>query len=112
MLSHLKCPDSLVVDGCGEDELAPVLNGYYMLTASNHKKPVYRKQSDRMTVMIYFWDDRDGPDVNGWWFGPEVGGDEVLAYCEDPSIVPPSSGWKLSNISWELDPALVVKASS
>ena len=33
-------------------------------------------------VMLYFWDDRDGSDFAGWWFGPKVGGDQA-----DPSGV-------------------------
>ncbi|CAE7577070.1 unnamed protein product [Symbiodinium pilosum] len=45
--------------------------------------------------MLYFWDDRDGSDFAGWWFGPKVGGDQVWAYqpCEDQT--PPESGWKV-----------------
>lgn len=27
-----------------------------------------------MDIMLYFWDDRDGPDFCGWWFGPKAGG--------------------------------------
>ena len=23
-------------------------------------------------VLIYFWDERDGPKFNGWWFGPKA----------------------------------------
>ena len=25
-----------------------------------------------LDVMLYFWDDRDGPDFCGWWFGPKA----------------------------------------
>ena len=28
-------------------------------------------------VMLYYWDDRDGSDFSGWWFGPKVGGDQA-----------------------------------
>merc|ERR1712087_347083 len=49
-----------------------------------------------LDVMIYFWDDRDGPNFCGWWFGPKVGGDQVWAYHPDKSApVPPSNGWKV-----------------
>jgi hypothetical protein len=27
--------------------------------------------------MLYYWDDRDGSDFSGWWFGPKVGGDQA-----------------------------------
>ena len=30
-------------------------------------------------VLLYFWDDRDGSDFSGWWFGPKVGGDQAPA---------------------------------
>ena len=23
-------------------------------------------------VLIYFWDERDGPELCGWWFGPKA----------------------------------------
>ena len=25
-------------------------------------------------VLIYFWDERDGPELCGWWFGPKAPG--------------------------------------
>ena len=30
------------------------------------------RQVNGLDVMLYFWDDRDGPDFCGWWFGPKV----------------------------------------
>lgn len=59
-------------------------------------------------VLIYYWDERDGPNFHGWWFGPkafwsllartfQVGGDQVWAYNANKlSPVPPASGWKAS----------------
>ena len=23
-------------------------------------------------VLIYYWDERDGPNFHGWWFGPKA----------------------------------------
>lgn len=48
-----------------------------------------------MDVLIYFWDDRDGPSFCGWWFGPKVGGDQVWAYCPDQSQSPPAQHWRV-----------------
>eukprot|EP00913_Durusdinium_trenchii_P001143 g1051.t1 len=48
-----------------------------------------------LDVMLYFWDDRDGPDFCGWWFGPKVGGDQVWAYHPEKAPTPPLSGWKV-----------------
>eukprot|EP00971_Amphidinium_carterae_P275941 5475345-Amphidinium_carterae.1 len=28
-------------------------------------------------VLIYYWDDRDGSSLAGWWIAPTIGGDEV-----------------------------------
>ena len=28
-------------------------------------------------VFLYYWDDRDGQDFTGWWFGDSVGGSAV-----------------------------------
>merc|ERR1711879_318754 len=64
----------------------------------NHSKPVYKKDSQvhGLDVMIYYWDDRDGPNFCGWWFGPKVGGDQVWAYHPDKSAKePPKEGWKV-----------------
>lgn len=30
--------------------------------------------------MLYYWDDRDGSDFSGWWFGPRVGGDQASKF--------------------------------
>merc|ERR1712060_312950 len=49
-----------------------------------------------LDVMLYYWDDRDGPNFCGWWFGPKVGGDQVWAYHPDKdSLIPPGNGWKV-----------------
>jgi len=45
--------------------------------------------------MLYFWDDRDSPDFSGWWFGPQIGGDEVWAFHADTAAKnPPPGGWQ------------------
>lgn len=64
----------------------------------NHSKPVYKKDSkvNDLDVMLYYYDERDGPSFSGWWFGPKVGGDQVWAYHPDKSSpTPPLSGWKV-----------------
>merc|ERR1712217_114407 len=64
----------------------------------NHEKPVYKKDgaSGSVSVLMYYWDDRDGAAFSGWWFGPKVGGDQVWAYNGDVKApLPPPSGWKV-----------------
>ncbi|CAE8589189.1 unnamed protein product [Polarella glacialis] len=62
----------------------------------HHGRPVYRKISaDGKMVAIYYWDERDGADCDGWWIGAEVGGDIVFAFnINQASLTPPVSGWR------------------
>ena len=42
----------------------------------------------QVTVLIYFWDDRDGPTFSGWWIGPKVGGDQVWSHADNRQVQP------------------------
>eukprot|EP00928_Gymnodinium_smaydae_P085677 TRINITY_DN6924_c0_g1_i1.p1 TRINITY_DN6924_c0_g1~~TRINITY_DN6924_c0_g1_i1.p1 ORF type:complete len:736 (+),score=214.22 TRINITY_DN6924_c0_g1_i1:180-2210(+) len=80
----------------------------------NHGKPVYRKDMGvpGAHVLVYFWDDRDGPNFGGWWFGPKVGGDQVWGYCANKeSTLPPTTGWK---VPWDgpIDAAMTITAGT
>lgn len=68
-----------------------------MPSSTNHARNVFKKteQVNGLDVLIYFWDERDGPTFSGWWFGPKVGGDQVWAYNPENSTVPPQSGWRV-----------------
>eukprot|EP00434_Breviolum_minutum_P013132 symbB.v1.2.011574.t1/scaffold781.1/size163279/8 len=46
-------------------------------------------------VYLYYWDNRDGPNFEGWWFGNKLGGTQVWSHCADKGLVPPSLGWKI-----------------
>jgi len=62
-------------------------------------------------VMLYFWDDRDGADFSGWYFGMEVGGDQVWAHHADRLCsAPPATGWKVP-FGGPGDPTLTVTAA-
>merc|ERR1712083_535572 len=72
--------------------------GTYVQSQTNHARPVFKKEgsSGSVSVLIYFWDERDGPSFSGWWFGPKVGGDQVWAYNGDKAATaPPVGGWKV-----------------
>ena len=45
-------------------------------------------------VVLYFWDDRDGFHLCGWWFGPDVGSNTVWAFNPGLSWLPPVKGWQ------------------
>lgn len=92
----------LVLSGCRDDVVGPIIRGTYVLHSENHDRPVYKKVEDTyglegqlLDVMVYFWDDTD-PAFCGWWFGPKVGGDQVWAYHGDRSAhMPPEVDWKV-----------------
>lgn len=46
-------------------------------------------------TQIYFWDERDGVQLRGWWVAPEVGGSNVWAMSTATSPMPPHSGWRV-----------------
>jgi len=87
----------LTCTGCKNSTVSGIIKGTFVPDGSNHGKSIYRKEGpSNTTVLIYFWDDRDGPSFSGWWFGPKVGGDQVWAYNEyKASPVPPQAGWKV-----------------
>ena len=60
----------------------------------NHQKPVYLKEVSSSQLFLYFWSE-DLPDFHGWWFGPSVGGDGVVAFCPSGSGEPPAKGWRV-----------------
>eukprot|EP00927_Polykrikos_kofoidii_P036136 TRINITY_DN3053_c0_g1_i1.p1 TRINITY_DN3053_c0_g1~~TRINITY_DN3053_c0_g1_i1.p1 ORF type:complete len:928 (-),score=242.72 TRINITY_DN3053_c0_g1_i1:226-3009(-) len=89
---------TLTCTGCTNPKVSDIIKGAFTESGSNHGKPVYKKEGGQrnVTILIYFWDDRDGPMFTGWWFGPKVGGDQVWAFnSEASSPVPPASGWKV-----------------
>lgn len=87
----------LSVQGCGNVTVGAIVRGTYAAYSENHSRTVYRKseQVNGLDVLVYFWDERDGPNFCGWWFGPKVGGDQVWAYNPDKGALPPSSGWRV-----------------
>eukprot|EP00927_Polykrikos_kofoidii_P000808 TRINITY_DN10312_c0_g1_i1.p1 TRINITY_DN10312_c0_g1~~TRINITY_DN10312_c0_g1_i1.p1 ORF type:complete len:1137 (-),score=289.10 TRINITY_DN10312_c0_g1_i1:227-3637(-) len=93
-----RAPEALVVSGCQHATVGGIVRGNFTYSSENHAKPVYRKdqQVNGLDVMLYYWDERDGPNFCGWWFGPRVGGDQVWAYHPDKTAMsPPLTGWKV-----------------
>eukprot|EP00933_Yihiella_yeosuensis_P041191 TRINITY_DN35612_c0_g1_i1.p1 TRINITY_DN35612_c0_g1~~TRINITY_DN35612_c0_g1_i1.p1 ORF type:complete len:1094 (-),score=364.73 TRINITY_DN35612_c0_g1_i1:147-3428(-) len=90
-------PERLVVSGCQHQTVGGIVRGNFALSGENHSKPVYKKdgQVNGLDVMLYYWDERDGPNFCGWWFGPKVGGDQVWAYHPNKDTTPPLNGWKV-----------------
>lgn len=82
-----------------------ILLGDFVETSNNHGRPVYHKAQkpnvkDSAQVFLYYWDDRDGAESAGWWFGDQVGGTQVWSRAMSDSKAPPREGWK---IPWDGD---------
>eukprot|EP00406_Dinophysis_acuminata_P081249 CAMPEP_0179256816 /NCGR_PEP_ID=MMETSP0797-20121207/24463_1 /TAXON_ID=47934 /ORGANISM="Dinophysis acuminata, Strain DAEP01" /LENGTH=166 /DNA_ID=CAMNT_0020964765 /DNA_START=1 /DNA_END=498 /DNA_ORIENTATION=- len=89
--------EALVVTGCQTATVSGIIRGTYTPHSENHGRPVYKKteQVNGLDILMYFWDERDGPNFCGWWFGPKVGGDHVWAYNPDRAATPPAGQWKV-----------------
>jgi len=104
-------PGALIVSGGVDKGMGETLGGTYIPCSANHSRAVYRRIEPRSDsrVLLYYWDDRHGEDQRGWWFGPEVGGEEVWVHNASPSTgaLPPTRGWRVlhSNV---IDPLLTV----
>lgn len=88
------------------------LVGEYVESGTNHGKKCYKLQSDDSTVWLYFWDQRDGWEFSGWWFGSRVGGAQVFARASEQGSTPPEKGWRIPfDASVKSDVTLTLKGS-
>eukprot|EP00411_Alexandrium_monilatum_P049962 CAMPEP_0175451616 /NCGR_PEP_ID=MMETSP0095-20121207/62986_1 /TAXON_ID=311494 /ORGANISM="Alexandrium monilatum, Strain CCMP3105" /LENGTH=154 /DNA_ID=CAMNT_0016752143 /DNA_START=45 /DNA_END=505 /DNA_ORIENTATION=+ len=92
-------PARLIVSGCAHKTIDKILNGTFVPNGErNHGLPVFKKTEkvSGLDIMLYYWDERDGPACSGWWFGPQVGGDQVWGYHSQRGYgAPPITGWKV-----------------
>mmetsp|Transcript_13527 Transcript_13527/g.36518 ORF Transcript_13527/g.36518 Transcript_13527/m.36518 type:complete len:648 (-) Transcript_13527:15-1958(-) len=74
-----------------------VILGEYNIAGTNHGRCTYKKLGveENQSVLMYYWDDRDGPHLEGWWFGRCVGSDEVWAHNPSKMYQPPQVGWRV-----------------
>mmetsp|Transcript_33953 Transcript_33953/g.77453 ORF Transcript_33953/g.77453 Transcript_33953/m.77453 type:complete len:662 (+) Transcript_33953:104-2089(+) len=100
----------LRVKGCASKMISGIVTGKYVPHSQNHGKTVWKRDTrdKESEVLIYFWDDRDGPELTGWWFGPVVGGDQVWAYHPSRSAnIPPEGDWNVPH-DGPIDPSFRV----
>merc|ERR1712203_1207033 len=103
----------LTVSSCASKTISEIIKGHYVTHAENHGKVVYKKseKSKGLDVLIYYWDERDGPELCGWWFGPVIGGDQVWAYHPSrQAATPPASEWNVPH-DGAIDPTFTVTAN-
>merc|ERR1712151_802485 len=97
----------------GDKTISEIIAGKYIAHSENHGKVVYKREdkSKGLEIFIYFWDDRDGDGLCGWWFGPSVGGEQVWAYHPSRTAAPPpASEWNVPH-DGAIDPSFSVKAA-
>jgi len=105
-------PPVLLVLGGKDEGITETVGGTYTEHGDNHGKRMFRRTAPAsdmtLTVLLYYWDDRDGIEQCGWWFGPVLGGDEVWAHAgPSGSEWPPPNGWQMLH-SGEAESALRV----
>eukprot|EP00930_Biecheleria_cincta_P085247 TRINITY_DN74655_c0_g1_i1.p1 TRINITY_DN74655_c0_g1~~TRINITY_DN74655_c0_g1_i1.p1 ORF type:complete len:1124 (-),score=305.63 TRINITY_DN74655_c0_g1_i1:157-3528(-) len=118
-MANLGLKPSLVVYSTGGKydilpSAAQAILGEYAEFGQNHGKFTYKRvagdtQKAFGDVFIFYWDSRDGKDLNGWWFGDKVGAGQVWASCKEDSGVgaaPPEKGWRCP-VEGEVVPQLV-----
>eukprot|EP00929_Paragymnodinium_shiwhaense_P077106 TRINITY_DN3968_c0_g1_i1.p1 TRINITY_DN3968_c0_g1~~TRINITY_DN3968_c0_g1_i1.p1 ORF type:complete len:2055 (-),score=796.97 TRINITY_DN3968_c0_g1_i1:227-6391(-) len=96
-----------------DDDVAATLVGNYAEVGENHGRPTFKKMEkivghEAVEVFVYFWDDRDGSDHSGWWFGDEVGGSQVWAMAKISSSKPPKMGWRVPWDAKTVKPGVLV----
>jgi len=102
----------LLVSGCADPTINSIVRGCYKKHGTNHGKPVHKKdeKAKGLEVLVYYWDDRDGSDMAGWWFGPSVGGDQVWAFHPSrTSSMPPNCDWNVPH-DGKIDPSFTISA--
>jgi len=98
------------VSPCEDETVSDIIRGTYDYHGENHGRPVFKRESgsDGLDVLLYYWDESDGPSFCGWWFGPKVGGDQVWAYHVDSTAtLPPERDWMIP-YDGTIDPTFTV----
>jgi len=107
-------PEAYVVTtrgGDADEVVVKTLVGTFLEEGNNHGRKVFKKMASGngdVDVFMYYWDSRDGPAFEGWWFGNKLGGTQVWSHCIAASMTPPPTGWK---IPWDgaVRPTLMVQ---
>eukprot|EP00927_Polykrikos_kofoidii_P001028 TRINITY_DN10374_c0_g1_i1.p1 TRINITY_DN10374_c0_g1~~TRINITY_DN10374_c0_g1_i1.p1 ORF type:complete len:1956 (-),score=521.59 TRINITY_DN10374_c0_g1_i1:151-5910(-) len=100
-----QAPSSNYIVSCNgpdhEEVVVRTLVGEFVEHSSNHGCKVFKKLPEQgpnaiaVEVFLYYWDGRDGPAFQGWWFGNQLGGTQVWSHIAVDTPAPPSTGWKI-----------------
>mmetsp|Transcript_55024 Transcript_55024/g.170460 ORF Transcript_55024/g.170460 Transcript_55024/m.170460 type:complete len:417 (-) Transcript_55024:164-1414(-) len=97
-------PAFIVFNAGGPFDIIPpsgkyILGQYAEDGTWNHGKKVYRRIPTEEhkflpELKLFFWDDSDGKDLAGWWFGDNVGSGKVWSRNVCVTPLPPMTGWQ------------------
>ncbi|CAK0797577.1 unnamed protein product, partial [Prorocentrum cordatum] len=96
-----------------KDEIGiQTLVGDYAEKGTNHGRKYYKKVQkiaghEDVNVFLYYWDERDGADFSGWWFGDALGGSQVWGRAASSAPTPPRAGWKVPWDSPKVEPGIL-----
>jgi len=95
----LAAKPKLVAEGGRDKVICDIITGAYHIHGENHGKKVWRRDAmaGENEVLIFYWDDRDGADLAGWWVAPTIGGEQVWAFNATGAkeAMPPTASWHL-----------------
>eukprot|EP00929_Paragymnodinium_shiwhaense_P090737 TRINITY_DN50876_c0_g1_i1.p1 TRINITY_DN50876_c0_g1~~TRINITY_DN50876_c0_g1_i1.p1 ORF type:complete len:823 (+),score=256.61 TRINITY_DN50876_c0_g1_i1:104-2572(+) len=91
---------SLQVEGCSNPVVKKQIEGTFEDSGHANGRTLWKRttKAGEDDVMIYYWDERDGAVLQGWWIGPTVGGEAAWAHNPNYSANlhrPPEKGWKV-----------------
>lgn len=89
------------------------LLGDYTEAGMNHGRKYFKKMQkikghEDISVFLYYWDQRDGVDFGGWWFGDQLGGSQVWARANFHGDKPPRLGWKIPWDAPKAEPGILL----
>ncbi len=96
-LPHSVWEFCLRVDETSHPDVAKYTNGTFVVAGEHHCRPYYTKVqcNHNITPIIYYYDDRDGAEYQGWWLSPKLEGDLAWSFCPTSSSTPPATGWQV-----------------
>ena len=98
-----------VMGGLGLRRMGFDLDGFYDVECLNHDRPVYKREGLGDARYIYYWNDEKDFASDGWWIGPEMGGEHNWMRSLDIGVgtYPPEFGWEVL-IDGAIEPAFAV----
>lgn len=88
------------VSAAGFSEHLAALNGNYQESDENHGRKTFFKATTQIEgctqSCIYYWDARDGDQMQGWWLAPSIGSEQVWSFNPAKNAeTPPLVGWRV-----------------